>query len=237
MKICVTLLLSLAAGLATAAPFDVPASCVDVLTNEDDICSVGGTAADEPGSFDVETYVLIYPEAGFNTPREAAEYYFVFDDWQQHYRDGDNDTITIDTREMSPLEVAAVDGPHTYRRNYFVVDTRLPLIGQQRVRGVAYYEDVSEPGASTVTYYHFLAKGDVPVPAGEPLLKDSEGLKKQEGTLSYAACEDYDFCEAGDGVILLRYKSRLRHEVTILPAIAAGFAAEQMRALFAGMYF
>ena len=217
------------------APFEVPASCLDALY-DNGICVQAEPSTDEKGSVDAEAFMLLY-KTDFPDLQAAAYQYFDFEKWGAYYQAAEYDkTTVIASQPMDPLETVDDDGnPVTYLRDYFIMDTKIPVIGKQRVRGVSYYQDRSPDLSRHLSWSFWLARGEaIEVPEGEPVLTDSEGLAKQTGIMDIVECDEFDLCAEDE--ILIRYKARMRHEIAILPKYASAFSRDQFEALFTGMF-
>lgn len=220
------------ASSAGAATINVPDSCFpDIL--DTGICVTGEEPQDEPGSQDVVAYVLLY-KSDFPTIEAAIDQFFDWGNWQAYYDKADfKKTSVVSSIKMLPLDTTDKNGaPVRYLRNYFHFSTKVPIIGNQYVRGISLYQDISQGGIRSFQYH--LAQGAMEVPPGENPLDGSEGLAKQEGLLQFMECDQFDFCT--DEEIMVHYKMRLRHKIPIMAGYAVQFAKEQVNALMTGMY-
>ena len=213
----------------------IPENCLDSLDYEG-ICVRAWEALDEPGSFDVHGYTLVYKD-DFGSLEEVARQYFDFPKWQSYYqKGGDEKTRVIKSVEMA-LEVRD-DAPlkqTVYRRNYFYVKTKIPIMGEQVVRAVAFYKKLETDPKKALIWTFNLPLESLEVPAGEaPLPNGPKGLKKQDGGIYFYECGEEMTCLEDE--ILVYYTARIRHRVPLMPQYAAKFTKEQIESLFTGMY-
>ena len=215
--------------------FTVPSECEDPMM-ETGICVQAAEAEDERGSVDVKAYVLVYKD-DFESLDVLSKQYFDWTAWPSYYEAAEYDkTEMVASTSMPNLDTLDEEGnTRTYIRNYFIVDTRIPIIGKQRARGVSFYENISTEPEQTLIYSFSLPTGEVEVPEGEdPLTNGPEGLAKQDGQLYFSECTNFDIC--GESEFIIHYTARLRHRVPILANYAAQFTYDQIEALFTGMY-
>ena len=214
-------------------PVDIPQGCQDSLA-EYGICVTSRLPPDDRITPEVKAYVLIY-KSDFTTLEKVAEQFFAWEDWGAYLQEADFDnTEVVKSMTMAPLWGKNPQGESVQlRRNYFIFDTKIPVIGTQRSRGVAYYWQLNQRPEETSWGFR-LAEEKVEIPQGEPPLERPEGLAHQSGVIRFIDCLNSDQCNQDEFLVI--YSMRIRHQVPLLPKYAAQYAREQIEALFTGMY-